>query len=74
MVRRTDTLDRAMSVRERLVLNQVRFAVWVVLVFLVPLYFYRHADMALRLVRNVDAVLYVSIIGNLLLALSLIHI
>ena len=57
-----------MSVRERLVLNQVRFAVWVVLVFLVPLYFYRHADMALRLVRNVDAVLYVSIIGNLLLA------
>ena len=68
MVRQTDTLDRAMIGRERVSLYQVRVAVWVVLVLFVPFYFYRHADLALRLIRNADAVLYVSIIGNLLLA------
>lgn len=68
MVRRTDTSDRAMIGRERVWLNQVRVAVWVALVLFVPFYFYRHADLALQLIRNADAVLYVSIIGNLLLA------
>ena len=68
MVRGTDTFDRAMIVQERLAINQIRVAVWGVLVLFVPFYFYRHADMAVRLVRNADAVLYISIIGNLLLA------
>lgn len=68
MVRRSDTFDSAMIVRERFALNQLRVAVWVALVFFIPFYIYRHADMALRLVRGVDAVLYVSIICNLLLA------
>lgn len=57
-----------MIARERFALNPLRVAIWVALVLFVPFYFYRHADMALRLVRNVDAVLYVSVIGNLLLA------
>jgi hypothetical protein len=68
MVRRSDTFDSAMIVRERFALNQLRVAVWVALVLFVPFYIYRHADMALRLVRGVDAILYVSIICNLLLA------
>jgi len=54
--------------RERVWLNQVRVAVWAALVLFVPFYFYRHADLALQLIRNADAVLYVLIIGNLLLA------
>ena len=53
--------------RERVVLNQLRIAVWVALVLFVPFYLYRHSDLALRLIRNADAVLYISIIGNLLL-------
>ena len=57
-----------MIVPERFALNRLRVAVWVALVLFVPFYFYRHADMALRLVRGADAVLYVAIIGNLLLA------
>lgn len=57
-----------MIARERFALNPLRVAIWAALVLFVPFYFYRHADMALRLVRNVDAVLYVSVIGNLLLA------
>ena len=57
-----------MIARGRFALNPLRVAVWVALVLFVPFYFYRHADMALRLVRDVDAVLYVLIIGNLLLA------
>lgn len=68
MVRRTDTLDRAMILRERVSLYQVRLAVWIVLVLFVPFYFYRHADLTFRLIRNADAVLYISIIGNLLMA------
>jgi uncharacterized membrane protein YbhN (UPF0104 family) len=68
MVRRPDTFAGAMIVRERFALNRLRVAVWVALVLFVPFYFYRHADMALRLVRGADAVLYVAIIGNLLLA------
>jgi len=68
MVRRTDTFDRSMTDRERLALNQIRVAIWVVLVLFVPFYFYRHADLTFRLIRNADAVLYVSVIGNLLLA------
>ena len=57
-----------MIARERFVLNQIRVAVWMLLVLFVPFYFYRHADMALRLIRGVDAALYLSITGNLLLA------
>lgn len=54
--------------RERDWLDQFRIAVWVALVLFVPFYIYRHADLALRLVRNANTELYVSIIGNLLLA------
>jgi uncharacterized membrane protein YbhN (UPF0104 family) len=57
-----------MIVRGRPALEQVRIAIWLVLVLFVAFYFYRHADTALRLVRNADAVMYISIIGNLLLA------
>ena len=55
MVRRTDTFDSTMIVRGRPLLEQVRIALWLVLVLFVPLYFYRHADMVLRLVRNAAA-------------------
>jgi uncharacterized membrane protein YbhN (UPF0104 family) len=57
-----------MIIRGRPALEQVRIAIWLLLVLFVPFYFYRHADTVLRLVRNADAVLYVSIIGNLVLA------
>ena len=57
-----------MSVREILTFRRFRLAVWLVLVLFVPLYFYLHADIAVRLVRNVDAVLYFLIMGNILLA------
>lgn len=68
MVRRTDTLDSGMIARERVALRQLRVAIWVALVLFVPFYMYRHSDIALRLVRDVDAVLYVAIIGNLLVS------
>jgi uncharacterized membrane protein YbhN (UPF0104 family) len=57
-----------MIARGRRVLEQVRIGIWLLLVLFVPFYFYRHADTLLRLVRNADAVLYISIIGNLALA------
>ncbi len=57
-----------MIARQRFALDPLRVAVWTALVLFVPVYFYRHADMALRLVRDVDPVLYASVIGNLLLA------
>jgi uncharacterized membrane protein YbhN (UPF0104 family) len=68
MVRRPNTLDRAMIGRESVSLSQVRVAVWIALVLFVPFYFHRHADLALRLIHNADALLYVAIIVNLLLA------
>ena len=48
--------------------EKIRVAVWIVLILFVPYYLFKHADIALRLVRNVDAGLYVLVTINLLLS------
>jgi len=50
------------------VFEKIRVAVWIVLILFVPYYLFKHADIALRLVRNVDAGLYVLVTINLLLS------